>query len=92
MSEPILMGLEEFEKLTGVPVNTQKDWRARGKGPRSAVIGGKVKYRRREVLAWIDEQFDTSAKASGSPQAFTPLGRRRTVPRPAISQNVGSRA
>lgn len=79
MSKSLLMGTDEFHELTGVPVNTQKDWRAKGsaKGPRSAVIGGKIKYRRSDVLAWLDEQFASSAAAKAKPSSeFTPLGNR----------------
>ncbi len=73
------MGTDEFFDLTGVPVNTQKDWRAKGgkKGPRSAVIGGKIKYRRTDVMAWLDEQFGEPAEHLVKPvPKFTPLGKR----------------
>ena len=73
------MGTDEFFELTGVPVNTQKDWRAKGgiKGPRSAVIGGKIRYRRCDVMAWLDEQFAPCAKSKAKPSNdFTPLGNR----------------
>lgn len=73
------MGTLEFFELTGVPINTQKDWRAKGSknGPKSAVIGGKIKYRRADVAAWLDEQFGTSAKQDAKQsQGFSPLGKR----------------
>lgn len=73
------MGTDEFFELTGVPVNTQKDWRAKGsnKGPQSAVIGGKIKYRRTDVMTWLDEQFGEPAKHLVNPiPKFTPLGKR----------------
>ncbi|QZH64725.1 helix-turn-helix domain-containing protein [Mycolicibacterium farcinogenes] len=73
------MGTDEFFELTGVPINTQKDWRAKGsvRGPQSAVIGGKIKYRRSDVLAWLDEQFNVPVKQKGkSLNNFTPLGNR----------------
>lgn len=77
MSESILMGYGEVSELTGIPVFTLKDYRAKGdKGPRSAVIAGKVKYKRTDVLAWIDEQFEKSGKGGIAKPArqFTPLG------------------
>jgi len=79
MSDPILMGYEEVSALTGIAVNTLKDYRAKNKagGPPSAVICGKVRYRRSDVLAWVDAQFEQAAKRE--PKAmpvFTPLGRR----------------
>lgn len=79
MSEPILMGYEDVSNLLGVPINTLKDYRAKGKGPRSAVIGGKVKYRRSDVLAWIDDCFQESARGATLEHAFKPLGNRSLV-------------
>jgi hypothetical protein len=79
MSKSLLMGTDEFFELTGVPVNTQKDWRAKGsnKGPQSAVIGGRIKYRRADVMAWLDEQFDEPIKRQVMPiREFSPLGKR----------------
>ncbi|WP_373202869.1 helix-turn-helix transcriptional regulator [Mycobacterium marinum] len=78
MFETILIGYADVSKMTGIPINTLKDYRAKGnKGPRSAVIGGRVKYRRTDVLAWLDDQFDKTAKGSAKPTpAFSPLGKR----------------
>ncbi|GAY15529.1 hypothetical protein MSZK_22550 [Mycobacterium sp. shizuoka-1] len=79
MTKSLLMGMDEFFELTGVPVNTQKDWRAKGgrKGPPSAVIAGKLKYRRVDVMTWIDEQFEQPAKhAANAVAEFSPLGKR----------------
>lgn len=75
------MGYAEVSELVGIPVNTLKDYRANDKGPHSAVIGGRVKYRRADVLAWIDEQFTQSARggASKSVKRFKPLGKRSLV-------------
>lgn len=33
----------------------------RGDGPRSAKIGGRLMFRRSDVDAWLDAQFDESA-------------------------------
>jgi hypothetical protein len=72
------MGYADVEAEFGIPTNTQKDWRAKGKGPRSAVIAGHVKYRRNDVLAWVDEQFDKTAKGGVAKRvaSFSPLGNR----------------
>lgn len=79
MPEPILIGYDEVSKLLGVPVNTLKDYHAKGKGgPRSAVIFGKVRYRRSDVLEWIDQQFEKPGKG-GAVRRFTPLGSRSLV-------------
>lgn len=79
MSAPILMGYEEVSNLTGIPVNTLKDYRAKKKagGPPSAVVCGKVRYRRADVLAWLDEQFEQGGRRSKPVPAFTPLGRHK---------------
>lgn len=70
------MGYESTSELLDIPVYTLKDYRAKGKGPRSAVIGGKVKYRRSDVLAWIDECFADSGRGAEAMRGFTPLGNR----------------
>lgn len=59
--------------LGGVPINTLKDWRAKGRGPQSAVIAGKVRYRVSDVENWLNEQFE---QQSTEAPAFTPLGAR----------------
>lgn len=67
-----IVGYAEASKiLGGVPVNTLKDWRAKGRGPRSAVIAGRVKYRVSDLCAWLDAQFEPAEVT------FTPLGRRK---------------
>ncbi|MDV3264922.1 helix-turn-helix domain-containing protein [Mycobacterium avium] len=75
----VLMDQKETSAVTRVPINTLKDWRAKGiKGPRSAVIGGRVMYRKVDVLAWIDEQFNQSGKGAppNAGSIFKPLGKR----------------
>ncbi len=79
MSESILLGYDEVATLLGIPVNTLKDYRAKGKGPRSAVIGGKVKYRKSDVLTWVDDRFAESAKGAAVNRGFKPLGKRSLV-------------
>jgi len=46
---------------TGVPVNTLRDWRVKGTGPRSYKIRGRVLYDWVDVDAWFDEQKAASA-------------------------------
>jgi hypothetical protein len=74
----VLLNQGETSKVIRVPVNTLKDWRAKGgvKGPRSAVIGGKVMYRESDVYAWIDQQFDQPRTSVNSMSEFKPLGKR----------------
>jgi predicted DNA-binding transcriptional regulator AlpA len=52
-----LLFIDEVSAWTRIPVNTLKDYRQRGRGPRSAVIGGKIRYRRSDVGEWLDAQF-----------------------------------
>ena len=75
----VLLDQQEASALTRVPVNTLKDWRAKGgvRGPRSHVVGGRVMYRQSDVFAWLDDQLAATAKGgTASVSAFTPLGRR----------------
>lgn len=72
------MDHDEVSALTGIPVNTLKDYRAKNKpgGPPSALVCGKVRYRRTDVLKWVDDQFEQPRQAKPTP-TFTPLGRKR---------------
>jgi excisionase family DNA binding protein len=40
----------------GVPVGTVYQWRYRGVGPRGSSVGRHVRYRRRDVDAWLEQQ------------------------------------
>ncbi|WIV43046.1 helix-turn-helix transcriptional regulator [Glutamicibacter nicotianae] len=53
-----LLNIKDTATLIGVPESTLRYWRLHGKGPRSARIGGRIAYRKEEVIAWVDEQFD----------------------------------
>ncbi|MGN8245276.1 helix-turn-helix domain-containing protein [Cellulomonas soli] len=57
-----LMTTEEVAAETRVPVNTLRYYRARGagEGPRSAKYGRRVMYRRADVEAWLQEQYEAS--------------------------------
>mgnify|MGYP001381723934 CR=1 FL=1 len=57
MKEQQLMTLADMCELLGVSESTAYYWRQIGKGPRGARIGKKLRYRRADVLAWLDEQF-----------------------------------
>lgn len=78
----VLLDQQETSDLTRVPVNTLKDWRAKGgvRGPRSHLIGGRVMYRQADVFAWLDDQLVQTGKGGAvSEPTFTPLGRRSLV-------------
>lgn len=78
-SDYVLLDQQETSALTRVPVNTLKDWRAKGgvRGPRSHLVGGRVMYRQSDVFAWLDDQLAQTGKGgAASGPVFTPLGRR----------------
>lgn len=75
----VLLDQQETSDLTRVPVNTLKDWRAKGgvRGPRSHLVGGRVMYRQVDVFAWLDDQLAQTGKGGAASElTFTPLGRR----------------
>lgn len=51
-----LMTTAEVGVEFGIPAGTLRYYRASGMGPASFRLAGRVRYRRSEVLAWIDEQ------------------------------------
>ena len=63
-----LLRIEEAADLTGVPVNTLRYWRAQKppQGPPSARLGRRVVYRRGDVEAWINAQFEQAGAGPDS--------------------------
>lgn len=58
VTDPIL-NTAEASAITGVPAGTLRFWRYQGRGPRSFKLGGrKVGYKRSDVTAWLDQQYD----------------------------------
>ena len=63
---PELLTTAQASELTSVPENTLRYWRSLGegkrKGPRSfALEGGSVRYRRTDVEAWLQAQYEAEA-------------------------------
>jgi DNA-binding transcriptional MerR regulator len=56
MSE--MLSIEQLAEKLKTSVNTVRYWRTIGYGPKSARIGRRVMYRRADVEAWIDAQFE----------------------------------
>lgn len=54
---PDLLLMPEVAELTRLSVATLRYLRHVGRGPRSAVLGRRVAYKRADVLAWIEDQF-----------------------------------
>lgn len=57
-----LLTTEEVSTLVGIPQATLRYWRHNGEGPRSAKLGGRVVYRKTDVLAWVDAAFEEEGK------------------------------
>lgn len=55
-----LMREPEVEQETGVPRGTLAYWRHIGTGPRWAKLGRRVVYRRADVAAWVEAQFEAA--------------------------------
>lgn len=49
-----LLSPEEVAEVLGRPVRTVREWRYRGEGPRYLKVGGTVRYRPRDVEAWLE--------------------------------------
>jgi hypothetical protein len=65
--------------MVGVSASTVRWWKQTGKGPRSATIGKHVKYRRKDVEAWIESLFEAQPESKAVDCQLKPLGRRRIV-------------
>ena len=72
-----LVGVDEVASILGVSASTVRWWRQTGKGPRSAKIGKHVRYKRAEVEAWAESQFEDSPDPVPDYCQLKPLGRRR---------------
>ncbi len=51
-----LLTSEELAGLLKVPVATLYRWRYQGTGPTAIRVGRHLRYRRRDVIAWLDDQ------------------------------------
>lgn len=54
----VLLNMQEVSDITRIPVPTLRYYRHMKKGPASALIGGKVRYREEDVRKWIEAQFE----------------------------------
>jgi predicted DNA-binding transcriptional regulator AlpA len=63
-----ILSNRDVSEAYGWPIATLNDWRHKGKGPRSFMIGGRVAYKLEDVEAWIEEQYradDTAVQRVG---------------------------
>jgi predicted DNA-binding transcriptional regulator AlpA len=67
LTEILLM--EEVSELTRIPMSTLRFYRhaGQGQGPRSFRLGGRVCYKRSDVLDWIESRYndDTAGQRAG---------------------------
>ena len=69
----------EVGHLTGLSVRTIQALRLKGGGPRFFLAGNRraVRYRRRDVMAWVEARMQRSTSDPGP--AETPAGNSRTT-------------
>lgn len=60
------MTTREVSALLGIPASTLRFWRHCDEGPPSFSLGGRVLYRRSEVMAWIEQQ-ELATRRGGRP-------------------------
>lgn len=72
-----LIGVDELASMIGVSASTVRWWKQTGKGPRSAKIGKHIKYRRKDVEAWVESLFEAQPESNAVDYQLKPLGRRR---------------
>jgi len=51
-----LMTINDLSDYLGIPVNTLYQWRSKHYGPRGVRMGRYVRYRPKDVEAWLDDQ------------------------------------
>lgn len=54
-----LMTTDEVSAMTRVKTSTLRYWRHQGnQGPRSFLLGKRIMYKRTDVEAWIEDQYN----------------------------------
>jgi len=59
-----LLTLAEVADCLALPIGTLYQWRNRGIGPRGIRVGRHVRYRRADLEAWLDSQYDRPRPAA----------------------------
>ena len=57
-----LLTLQEVSEMTRIKEATLRWYRHTGTGPKSAKLGGRVMYKRADVIAWLEDQFNKEAE------------------------------
>ena len=53
-----LMTADELAGYLGLSLQTLYNWKLRGEGPPAYKVGGRLRFRRSEVKAWLRDQRD----------------------------------
>lgn len=53
-----LLSAKEVAECLGVPLATIYTWRHRNQGPPGLRVGRHLRYRRRDLEVWIDQQLE----------------------------------
>lgn len=56
--DDVLLSPQRLANYLGVPLATVYRWRCEGTGPRGIKVGKHVRYRQRDVEAWLDTRSD----------------------------------
>jgi DNA-binding transcriptional MerR regulator len=60
-----LMTTRDVESEFGIPEGTLRYFRSTGVGPPSFRLAGRVRYRRADVLAWVEDQERNTRRGEG---------------------------
>lgn len=60
VSLSVVLTMQEVSEHLRIPINTLRDWRKDGKGPRSFKLGGHVRYRAEDVQDWMNQMLEAS--------------------------------
>jgi excisionase family DNA binding protein len=60
--EDRLLWPEQVAEMLGLPIGTLANWRYQGRGPAFVKVGRHVRYRRSDVLGWIEEHVVPAGK------------------------------
>jgi DNA-binding transcriptional MerR regulator len=64
-AEVDLMTTEDVSTELGIPVGTLRYYRSCGRGPVSFRLAGRVRYRRSDVLTWLELQERATRRGEG---------------------------
>lgn len=75
-----LIGYAELSEWTDVPERSVRAWVSSGTGPTPIRLGRHVRFRVRDVLAWLDQKASATAAASQHVAPALKFRRRRPPP------------